>query len=340
MNTLLEFKTMDQLENKIKNFFKKKKTEAKFKAAGPGRKLAASSSQSQQSTSRKPQDVYVPVKRGDLSNEAKMARDAALERATKSTVDKPLNFSLKAIKEQAKKELEDERKSSSSNAAVESRLKSLRVDEEEKKDYTVDGVFFGCALISEEILPKKEWKGKIKQFLYEQMSDDAGLTACLIIKNCNTLDRAEDCIETIKKYLNNIIANPSEEKFQKIRMSNRIYTEKVANVEGSLEFMQAAGFREQVLDDGEHYLIWSPDFPTELLIQLHEALGMYELKCMIYVKIAIFYIHANLDLCEVIQLELDRNVKVLLPSQIQNVSLPPDFFRITMEELKREQQAR
>lgn len=46
------------------------------------------------------------------------------------------------------------------------------------------------------------------------------------------------------------------------------------------------------------------------------------------------------DLCEVIQLELDRNIKVLLPSQIQNVSLPPDFFRITMEELKKEQQVR
>lgn len=61
---------------------------------------------------------------------------------------------------------------------------------------------------------------------------------------------------------------------------------------------------------------------------------------MIYVGIYFFYIYANLDLCEVIQLELDRNVKVLLPSQIQNVSLPPDFFRITMEEFKREQQAR
>lgn len=269
---------MDQIENKIKNFFKKKKTEAKFKAAGPGRKLAASSTQSQSSpsSSKKPKDVYVPVKRGDLSNEAKMARDAALERATKSTVDKPLNFSLKAIKEQAKKELEDERKSKS--AAVDTSLKNLSLSEEEtKKDYTVDGVFFGCSLISEEILPKKEWKGKIKEFLYEQMTDDAGLTACLIIKNCNTLDRAEDCIETIKKYLYNIIANPSEEKFQKIRMSNRIYSEKVANVEGSFQFMEAAGFREQVMEDGEAYLVWSPDFPTEILIQLHEALGMHKM---------------------------------------------------------------
>lgn len=263
---------MDQLENKIKNFFKKKKTEAKFKAAGPGRKLTASAPPPQSSSSKKPQDVYVPVKRSDLSSEAKMARDAALERATK--IDKPLNFSLKAIKEQAKKELEDERKSSSNSSSVDSSLKNMSLCEG-KKDYTVDGVFFGCSMISEEILPKKEWKGRIKEFLYEQMTDDAGLTACLIIKNCNTPDRAEDCIETIKKYLNNIIANPSEEKFQKIRMSNRIYSEKVANIEGSFEFMQAAGFNEQVMDDGEHYLVWNPDCLTELH-KLHEALGKYE----------------------------------------------------------------
>lgn len=132
-------------------------------------------------------------------------------------------------------------------------------------------------MISEEILSKKEWTVKIKAFLYEQLSGDPGLTACLIIKNCNTLDRAEDCIETIKKYLNNIISNPNEEKFQKIRMSNRIFSEKVANIEGAKEFMQAAGFTEQTMDDGEKYLVWSKDFPIEMLIQLHEALGKYKL---------------------------------------------------------------
>jgi UBX domain-containing protein 6 len=226
------------------------------------------SAPSSSSSSKKPQDVYVPIKRDDLSNEAKMARNAALARVT-SNADKPLNFSLKAIKEQAKKELEDEKK-----LGAQTSFKNLSLDENKKEEYTVDGVFFGCPLVSDEILPKKEWKGKIKEFLYEQMVADPGLTACLIIKNCNVLDRAEDCIETIKKYLNNIVANPSEEKFHKIRTSNRIFSEKVANVEGAFEFMQAAGFSEQIMDDGEKYLVWSPDFPIEMLTQLHEALGV------------------------------------------------------------------
>lgn len=303
---------MDQAASKIKKFFSKKKSEAKFKAAGPGRKLndvsAASSSGSQP---KKPKDVYVPTKRNDLTDEAKNARDAAMQRIMDNSRNKPLNLSSRAIKEQARKELEEQKK-----VEAESSLKQLNITET-KKDYAIDGVFFGCSLISDEILPKADWKVKIKAFLYEQLESDPGLTSCLIIKNCNAWDKAEDCIETLKKYLQNLINNPTEEKFHKIRMSNRIFCDKVANAEGSAEFLRAAGFHEEALD-GDNFLVWSSDYPTEMLVQLLEAL----------------------DLCEVISLELDRNMKVLLPSQIQNVSVPPDFFRISPEELKKEQQAR
>lgn len=303
---------MDSAASKIKKFFSKKKTEAKFKSAGPGRKLnAESAASSSGSHAKKPKDVYVPVKRDDLTDEAKRARDAAMLRLMENNKNKTLNVSLRAIKEQARKELEEQRK-----VETESSLKNLQIATE-KKDYAIDGVFFSCPLISEEVLPKKDWKVKIKAFLYEQLDSDPGLTSCLIIKNCNTLDKAEDCIETLKKYLTNIINNPAEEKFHKIRMSNRIFCDKVANAEGSSEFLSAAGFEKKTMENDE-FMVWSSDYPTEMLVQLIEAL----------------------DLCEVISLELDRNMKVLLPSQIQNVSLPPDFFRISPEELKKEQQAR
>lgn len=303
---------MDQAASKIKKFFSKKKSEAKFKSAGPGRKLnadsAASSSGSQQS--KKAKDVYVPIKRDDLTDEAKNARDAAMRRITDNNKNKPLNISH--VMERARKELEEQRKAETN----ESSLKQLNITDE-KKEYATDGVFFTCPLISEEILPKKDWKIKIKNFLYEQFDSDPGLTSCLIIKNCNTLDKAEDCIETLKKYLQNIMNNPTELKFHKVRKSNRIFCDKVANAEGSSEFLKAAGFQEQICD-GESFLVWSPDFPIEMLQQLFEAL----------------------DLCEIINLDLERNTKVLLPSQIRNVNLPPDFFRVSVEELKKEQQAR
>ncbi len=185
------------------------------------------------------------------------------------------------------------------------------------EDFAVQGVYFRCPLISDECLPRRDWKVKIKEFLYEQLQIDPALTACLIIVNCNVKDRADACIETLKKYLENIIQNPEEEKFHKIRMGNRIFSEKVANVEGSIEFLNAAGFEEKE-ENGEKFLVWDKDCDLQNLIQLHESLG----------------------LSEVIGLELDRNIQVLLPSQAKKTALPPDFFRLGKEELLKEQQLR
>jgi hypothetical protein len=48
-----------------------------------------------------------------------------------------------------------------------------------------------------------------------------------------------------------------------------------------------------------------------------------------------------LQSAEPISLELDRNLQVLLPSQAaKQVDLPPAFFNMTADELKREQQMR
>ena len=36
-----------------------------------------------------------------------------------------------------------------------------------------------------DVLTKEEWDKKIKEFLYEQLEEERGLTACLIIHTCN-----------------------------------------------------------------------------------------------------------------------------------------------------------
>lgn len=43
------------------------------------------------------------------------------------------------------------------------------------------GVFFHCSLIGPEVLPKEQMKTQIKQFLYDQLNEEKGLTACLMI---------------------------------------------------------------------------------------------------------------------------------------------------------------
>lgn len=183
----------------------------------------------------------------------------------------------------------------------------------------VQGVYFRCPMISDEILSKKEWRSKIKEFLYDQLAEERGLTACLIIVNCNTKDKAEPCIETLKKYLENIIHNPHEEKYHKIRMTNRVFLEKVQPVEGALEFLLAAGFLEKTIDN-EQYLVWSLEN-----IENTEHLNM---------------LLDGLACTEIISLDLDRNIQVLLSSQARRTELPTDFYRISPEEIKREQELR
>lgn len=89
----------------------------------------------------------------------------------------------------------------------------------------VTNIYYRCPYLSDEILSQDEWNVKIKEFLYEQLKgEDKGLISCLIIQNCNSKkNRINACVETLGKYLENIINNPEEEKYQKIRMQNRIF---------------------------------------------------------------------------------------------------------------------
>lgn len=70
------------------------------------------------------------------------------------------------------------------------------------------------------------------------------------------------CVETLCKCLQNIIDHPEEEKYRKIRMSSRVFQDKIAGIEGSLEFLEAAGFvKDQmpVQDKIEDYLVFSEE---------------------------------------------------------------------------------
>lgn len=99
--------------------------------------------------------------------------------------------------------------------------------------------------------------------------------------------------------------------------------EKVLPVEGAFDFLKAAGFVQEVLlqnENEEDFLVWNPDnCNIEELMILYDALKS----------------------AEQIPIEIDRNLQVLMPCQarIRN-ELPPSFFTISSEEIKREQQLR
>lgn len=84
------------MTDRIKKFFSKKKADAKFKLAGPGRKLNDESSSSSKSSSA---NVYKPIPRKDLSEESRLAAQAALMRLNEKKRDTPMfNTSISAIK--------------------------------------------------------------------------------------------------------------------------------------------------------------------------------------------------------------------------------------------------
>ncbi|XP_068624208.1 UBX domain-containing protein 6 [Battus philenor] len=313
------------MADKIKKFFQKKKADAKFKLAGPGHKLTESTISSQSSDSSR-KEVQV-VKRSGLSAESKVAAEAALARLQQKRENPNFNTSLAAIKAQVRKELENEKAGENENIpSISERKKSVDLDVDIPKNFAASGVFFKCPLISNDILPRDEWKKNIKTFLYEQLEEERGLTACLIIQSCNNnREKIDACVETLCKYLENIVTYPEEEKYRKIRMSNRVFSDRVQPIEGSMELLLAAGFMQQTLPnpDGvnEDYLVFHEENVTsiESLTTLIDALRT----------------------AEPIQLELDRNLQVLLPSQAANkMALPPSFYALSSEELKREQQLR
>ncbi|XP_039748580.1 UBX domain-containing protein 6 [Pararge aegeria] len=313
------------MADKIKNFFKKKKIDAKFKLAGPGHKLSESTI-SNQSSNHSRKDVQA-VTRSGLSEESKVAAEAALARLQQTRDNPTFNTSLAAIKAQVKKELENETACNSKSVA-EPREPSYKVETESEvpKNFAASGVYFKCPLISNDILPRDKWKKNIKTFLYEQLEDERGLTACLIIQSCNNnREKVDTCVETLCKYLENIVTYPEEEKYQRIRMSNRAFCERVQPIEGAMDLLIAAGFSQQKVTnaDGveEDFLVFNKEnVPSvESLTTLIDALRT----------------------ADPIQLELDRNLQVLLPSQAANkVQLPPSFYALSPEELKREQQLR
>lgn len=172
------------MAEKIKKFFAKKKADAKFKLAGPGHKLNESSTNVVGPSKAKTKPLPQRIEPNDAGRQA---AQAALARVSCQNPNTSFNTSLAAIQAQVRRELEAEKKNAAA-AGVDIALPTTdtsKSDIETSPHLAVKAVYFRCSLISEEILPKEEWRIKIKEFLFEQLEEERGLTACLIIQSCN-----------------------------------------------------------------------------------------------------------------------------------------------------------
>ncbi|OQR86096.1 hypothetical protein ACHHYP_10978 [Achlya hypogyna] len=78
---------------------------------------------------------------------------------------------------------------------------------------------------------------------------------------------------TLVKLLENILSNPDDVKYQKLRLNNAQIQAKIASVPAAMGLLSQAGFDKVVLDDGEDYLVLNATrTSTELLQRTLESI--------------------------------------------------------------------
>lgn len=306
----------------IKDFFKKKKAEAKFKLAGGGQRLGDAS------TAKPAPQPARQQERAHPSQSAQQAGAAALNRHTsqeQKDLDMQKSRQKAMIKEKARKELEREQKIEEEIAKIKEVYgEKEEVECEGPSSLAAQGVYFKSDLVGGPPATREVMKKRIKDFLYGQLEGEQGLTAVLIIHTCNSpRDRVELCVETLSKYIDNIVNNPAEAKFRKIRKSNKAFRERVAALEGTQEFLEGCGFQIKQMEgpDGQMEDFWV--FPDE-----NTDFG------------TLAAMRDTLKGAEPVTAELDRGLLVIPPQQKMCRELPQDFFAISKEEIKAEQSSR
>ncbi|KAF7203240.1 UBX domain-containing protein 6 isoform X2 [Nothobranchius furzeri] len=305
----------------MKKFFDDIKKDMKFKSAGPGKKLTEDTSRPevvQSSSSAKQNRHHAP------SEGAQRAGAAALARIEQKQRPK-VHTSQDAIRNQVKRELEAEA------AAVAEKAKAASAEGSgvPVKDFaclSVSGVYFTCPLTGA-TLTKSQREVHLKEAIFMRFEEDAVEASVMMIHTFNKdRDKVKTAVDIISKYVENICKNPTEEKYRKIKVSNKVFQEKVLPVEGSREFLQALGFISVMLpvegqEEDEEFLVLPEQSPDALELMKERR--------------------DRLQKGQPVRAQLDRQPQAFRPSpNAQKFELPSEFYNLTAEELKREQQLR
>lgn len=86
--------------------------------------------------------------------------------------------------------------------------------------------------------------------------------------------RALGAVKIVAKLLGNLLQDPSQDKFKKVKLSNKTIQAKVVSVPGAVDLLVAAGFARVPDEDGEDTLCY---FGAETSPELEQASGMAQL---------------------------------------------------------------
>ena len=91
----------------------------------------------------------------------------------------------------------------------------------------------------------QEAKNKLVRIMISQVTN---ITA-------NSPPVQEACVATLHKLCDNVLSNPSEEKFRKVRANNAMMKRKVSACRGGVEFLLASGWTREV-ENFEPYFVF------------------------------------------------------------------------------------
>ncbi|XP_029819733.1 UBX domain-containing protein 6 [Manacus vitellinus] len=171
-----------------------------------------------------------------------MAAAAALARLELKPKGKAPSCSQESIKNQVRRELMAEA------AASEKGLPEEEKEQEEGEAApSVSGVYFICPLTGA-VVRKDQKEKHLREAIQAHFSVDPVAASIMEIHTFNKdREKVRVGVETMAKYLDNICLHPEEEKYQKIKLQNKVFQERISCLEGAHKFFQAVGFETKTL---------------------------------------------------------------------------------------------
>uniref|UniRef100_A0A3P8SMS4 UBX domain-containing protein 6 n=1 Tax=Amphiprion percula TaxID=161767 RepID=A0A3P8SMS4_AMPPE len=284
----------------MKKFFDDIKKDMKFKSAGPGKKLT-------EETSAKPEVVQ-------SSSNAKQNRHAPSEGAQRAGA-----AALARIEHQQKPRVHTSQDAIRNQGETQNPVLftvGSKVPVRDPACLSVSGVYFTCPLTGATLTKSER----------ERFEEDAIEASVMMIYTFNKdREKVKAAVDIISKYVENICKNPTEEKYRKIKLSNKVF-QVLRSAEGSREFLQALGFISVMLpvegqEEEEEFLVLPEQSPDALELMKERR--------------------DRLQRGEPVRAQLDRQPQAFRPSpNAQRFELPQEFYNLSAEELKREQQQR
>lgn len=212
-------------------------------------------------------------------------------------------------------------------------------------------------------MPRFELEDAVRAKLYETLAEEPAVASVLILKTCNRFnplqaERIDRCAQILSTYLENLIQHPKEEKYRRIRFEARTFQESVVTLEGAVRFLEHVGFRRTKLprqNSQQQQQQQQPDTagvtstssasrtsPEQSDVEDYYVIGAQEAEN----SERLGELKRTLAEAEPVAMELERDTTVYDLSSAESsasfaqLQLPDEFYRLSRDEVKREQDRR